>query len=80
MSASTRTTTSCADSRQFPGNCTLEEALKAIVDIYHRYSIRKGQLDLLNFDDFDKLLKEQAPTFLKACVSARAGLCLLLQG
>lgn len=45
-------------------------ALNAIVDVYHRYSIRKGELDLLNFNEFNTLLKEQAPTFLEACVSA----------
>uniref|UniRef100_A0A663DZM6 S100/CaBP-9k-type calcium binding subdomain domain-containing protein n=1 Tax=Aquila chrysaetos chrysaetos TaxID=223781 RepID=A0A663DZM6_AQUCH len=45
-------------------------ALKTIVDVYHRYSIREGQLDLLNFNDFRTLLTEQAPTFLQACVSA----------
>ncbi|XP_009973220.2 protein S100-A7-like [Tyto alba] len=67
MSASTQTTAPRHETRQFPGNCTLEMALKTIVDVYHRYSIREGQLDLLNFNDFNTLLTEQAPTFLKAC-------------
>ncbi|KAM6190491.1 protein S100-A12-like [Sarcoramphus papa] len=67
MSASTRTTTTLPETPQFPGNCTLEMALKAVVDVYHRYSIRNGELDLLNFKDFKTLLTEQAPTFLQAC-------------
>ncbi|KAM9214772.1 protein S100-A8-like [Leptosomus discolor] len=67
MSASTRTPTTLPKTQQFPGNCTLESALKTIVDVYHRYSIREGQLDLLNFNDFKTLLTEQAPTFLQAC-------------
>lgn len=68
MSASTATT--LPGHQQFPGNCTLEMALNAIVDIYHRYSIRKGEIDLLDFEEFNTLLNEQAPTFLAACVSA----------
>ncbi|XP_040395109.1 protein S100-A8-like [Cygnus olor] len=71
MSASTATT--LPGHRQFPGNCTLEMALNAIVDVYHRYSIRKGELDLLNFNEFNTLLKEQAPTFLEACNRNRSG-------
>ncbi|XP_010286153.1 PREDICTED: protein S100-A8-like [Phaethon lepturus] len=67
MSASTQTTTTLPETRQFPGNCTLDMALKTIVDVYHRYSIREGQLDLLNFNDFKTLLTEQAPTFLQTC-------------
>ncbi|XP_009905012.1 protein S100-A7-like [Dryobates pubescens] len=67
MSASTRTSSSRAQPQEFPGNCTLEKALKAIVDVYHRYSIREGEVDLLSFSDFQKLLTEQAPTFLQAC-------------
>ncbi|KAM6039473.1 PREDICTED: protein S100-A7-like [Chlamydotis macqueenii] len=62
MSASTQ-----PETRQFPGNCSLEMALKAIVDVYHRYSVRQGKLDLLSFNDFKTLLSEQTPTFLKAC-------------
>ncbi|XP_062453817.1 protein S100-A7-like [Rhea pennata] len=62
MSAST-----LSQPRQFPGNCTLEAALKGIVDVYHRYSIREGELDLLSYNDFQTLLTEQAPTFLAAC-------------
>lgn len=78
MSASTHTTTTLPKTPQFPGNCTLEMALKTIVDVYHRYSIRNGQLDLLNFSDFKTLLTEQAPAFLQACVSATgAVLCSL---
>ncbi|XP_068778176.1 protein S100-A7 [Struthio camelus] len=53
--------------REFPGNCSLEMALKAVVDVYHRYSIREGELDLLSYSDFRTLLTEQAPTFLEAC-------------
>uniref|UniRef100_A0A669QT74 S100/CaBP-9k-type calcium binding subdomain domain-containing protein n=1 Tax=Phasianus colchicus TaxID=9054 RepID=A0A669QT74_PHACC len=52
-------------------NCTLEKALEAIVNIFHQYSIREGQLDLLNFNDFQTLLNEQAPNFLKVCVNHR---------
>uniref|UniRef100_A0A8C6N9G0 Uncharacterized protein n=1 Tax=Melopsittacus undulatus TaxID=13146 RepID=A0A8C6N9G0_MELUD len=71
MSVSTQPKNTSAETRQFPGNCTLEQALKTIVDVYHRYSIREGELDLLNFNDFKTLLTEQAPTFLQACVSAQ---------
>ncbi|XP_068519023.1 protein S100-A8-like [Anas acuta] len=71
MSASTATT--LPGHQQFPGNCTLEMALNAIVDIYHRYSIRKGEIDLLDFKEFNTLLNEQAPTFLAACNRNRPG-------
>lgn len=67
MSSSTH---SHAGSRQFPGNCTLEEALKTIVDVFHRHSARQGDLDLLSAVDFQRLLTEQAPSFLSVCVSA----------
>uniref|UniRef100_A0A663M512 EF-hand domain-containing protein n=1 Tax=Athene cunicularia TaxID=194338 RepID=A0A663M512_ATHCN len=40
-------------------------ALKTIVDVYHRYSIREGKLDLLNFNDFKTLLTEYHPEYLK---------------
>jgi len=71
MSASTQAgTTLPKPACGFPGNCTMEKALKTIVDVYHRYSIREGKPDSLNFNDFNTLLKEQAPNFLKACVSA----------
>uniref|UniRef100_A0A8C4UEC0 S100/CaBP-9k-type calcium binding subdomain domain-containing protein n=1 Tax=Falco tinnunculus TaxID=100819 RepID=A0A8C4UEC0_FALTI len=53
-----------------PSEIRLLAALKTIVDVYHRYSIREGQLDLLSFNDFKTLLTEQAPTFLQACVSS----------
>lgn len=66
---STHTTASQPKDQQFPGNCTLEKALEAIVNIFHQYSIREGQLDLLNFSDFQTLLTEQAPNFLSVCVS-----------
>uniref|UniRef100_A0A8C0TYN0 EF-hand domain-containing protein n=1 Tax=Cyanistes caeruleus TaxID=156563 RepID=A0A8C0TYN0_CYACU len=33
--------------RQFPGNCTLEKALQTVVDVFHQYSIRQGEIDLL---------------------------------
>ncbi|KAJ7428995.1 protein S100-A8-like [Willisornis vidua] len=69
MSASAH---SHAGSGRFPGNCTLEKALGTIVDVYHRYSIREGKLDLLNFNDFKTLITEQAPTFLQACVAKKA--------
>lgn len=74
MSASTH---SHAGSRQFPGNCTLEKALQTMVDVFHRYSIRQGEIDLLSLKDFETLLKEQAPSFLKTCVSARG---VILEG
>ncbi|KAM8986123.1 protein S100-A12-like [Ara ararauna] len=67
MSVSTQPRNTSSETRQFPGNCTLEKALKTIVDVYHRYSIREGELDFLNFNDFKTLLTEQAPTFLQAC-------------
>lgn len=71
MSASTH---SHAGSRQFPGNCTLEKALQTMVDVFHRYSIRQGEIDLLSLKEFETLLKEQAPSFLETCVSARAAI------
>ncbi|KAM6112549.1 protein S100-A7-like [Phoenicopterus ruber ruber] len=67
MSASVETTRTCLETREFPGNCTLEQALETIVKVYHHYSIREGQLDLLSFNDFKTLLTEKAPTFLQAC-------------
>ncbi|KAM6229184.1 protein S100-A8-like isoform 1-T2 [Spheniscus humboldti] len=67
MSARSQTTTTLPETRQLPGNCTLEMALNTIVHVYHRYSIREGQHDALNFNDFKTLLTEQAPTFLQAC-------------
>lgn len=70
MSAGTQATTTHHETRQFPGNCTMEMVLKTIVEVYHRYSTREGDFDLLNFNDFNTLLTEQAPTFLQACVSA----------
>ncbi|XP_065509947.1 protein S100-A8-like [Caloenas nicobarica] len=57
----------CLGHPEFPGNCTLEASLRTIVDVYHRYSTRNGDLDLLNFDDFDILLQEQAKHFLENC-------------
>ncbi|KAK2540030.1 protein S100-A8 [Columba livia] len=57
---------------EFPGNCSLEAALGAIVDVYHRYSTRGGNLDLLSFDDFNVLLHEQAQHFLQNCGRDRA--------
>uniref|UniRef100_A0A8C7E7R4 Protein S100-A7-like n=1 Tax=Nothoprocta perdicaria TaxID=30464 RepID=A0A8C7E7R4_NOTPE len=62
--------TSLSQPRRLPGNCSMETALKTIVDVYHRYSARQGELDLLSSQDFQQLLTEQAPTFLAACVSA----------
>ncbi|XP_074422888.1 protein S100-A12-like [Larus michahellis] len=67
MSAGTQATTTHHETRQFPGNCTMEMVLKTIVEVYHRYSTREGDFDLLNFNDFNTLLTEQAPTFLQAC-------------
>uniref|UniRef100_A0A8C3QLF9 EF-hand domain-containing protein n=1 Tax=Cyanoderma ruficeps TaxID=181631 RepID=A0A8C3QLF9_9PASS len=46
--------------RQFPGNCTLEKALDTVVGVFHQYSIRQGEIDLLSLSDFTTLLKEQA--------------------
>ncbi|XP_050186536.1 protein S100-A8-like [Myiozetetes cayanensis] len=70
MSGSTH---SHAEGRRFPGNCTLEKALQTVVDVFHRYSIRQGEHDLLNLADFQTLLTEQAPTFLQACDRNRSG-------
>ncbi|KAM6294270.1 protein S100-A12-like [Aegotheles albertisi] len=70
MSAST---TSHHGTRQFPGNCTLEMAMDTIVDVFHRYSIRQGELDCLSFKDFKTLMTEQAPNFLEVCNRNRAG-------
>ncbi|CAN8206924.1 unnamed protein product [Coccothraustes coccothraustes] len=70
MSSSTH---SDAGSRQFPGNCTLEKALETMVNIFHQYSIRQGELDLLSLNDFTTLLKEQAPSFLQTCDRNQAG-------
>ncbi|XP_072702586.1 protein S100-A8-like [Ciconia boyciana] len=67
MSASIQATTTCPETRQFPGNCTLEMALKTVMDVYHHYSIGEGKPDFLSFNDFKKLLTEQAPIFLQAC-------------
>ncbi|XP_072214474.1 protein S100-A12-like [Excalfactoria chinensis] len=64
---STHSTTPKAEEQQFPGNDSLEKALEAIVNIYHQYSIRKGHQDLLNFNEFQTLLTEMAPNFLKVC-------------
>ncbi|XP_063277252.1 protein S100-A12-like [Prinia subflava] len=69
MSASTH---SHAGSREFPGNCTLERALQTVVDVFHRYSVRQGEVDLLSLGDFRTLLKEQAPSFLSTCDRNRA--------
>ncbi|OXB53568.1 UNVERIFIED_CONTAM: hypothetical protein H355_007451 [Colinus virginianus] len=79
---STRTTSSQPKAQQFPGNCTLEKALETIVNIYHQYSIREGQLDLLNFNDFKTLLTERAPNFLSVCPREGTLTCSLspLQG
>ncbi|XP_010142943.1 PREDICTED: putative cyclin-dependent serine/threonine-protein kinase DDB_G0272797/DDB_G0274007 [Buceros rhinoceros silvestris] len=71
MSASTRTTTTVHKPRQFPGNCTLEMALKTVVDVFHRYSSRKSSIDLLDSKNFRKLMTEQAPTFLEDCGRGR---------
>uniref|UniRef100_A0A8C3UY93 EF-hand domain-containing protein n=1 Tax=Catharus ustulatus TaxID=91951 RepID=A0A8C3UY93_CATUS len=50
---------SSSRARQFPGNCSLEQALETVVDVYHQYSVRKGQKDLLSTEEFSTLLKEQ---------------------
>ncbi|KAM6234333.1 protein S100-A7-like [Porphyrio hochstetteri] len=71
MSASTTAThheASC-----FPGNCTLDAALRTIIDVYHQYSGRGGKLDFLNFNEFQTLLKEQASGYLAACDRNRRG-------
>ncbi|XP_036253866.1 protein S100-A7-like [Molothrus ater] len=70
MSTSTH---SHAGSRQLPGNCTLEKALQTVVDVFHQYSIRQGEIDLLSMSDFTTLLKEQAPSFLGTCDRNRPG-------
>nr|XP_054507353.1 protein S100-A7-like [Agelaius phoeniceus] len=70
MSTSTH---SHAGSRQLPGNCTLEKALQTVVDMFHQYSIRQGEIDLLNISDFTTLLMEQAPSFLGTCDRNRPG-------
>nr|XP_056709494.1 protein S100-A7-like [Euleptes europaea] len=48
-------------------NCTLETAMKIIVDIYHQYAPREGKDDFLSLKDLTELLQCQAPTFLAAC-------------
>ncbi|XP_066062705.1 protein S100-A7-like [Chamaea fasciata] len=70
MSSSTH---SHAGSQQFPGNCTLEKALETLVGIFHQYSIRQGEIDLLSLDDFSTLLREQAPSFLGTCNRNKPG-------
>lgn len=70
-SAMSSSTHSHAGRGQFPGNCSLEKALQAVVDVFHQYSTRRGEMDLLSLSDFSTLLREQAPTFLGACVSDR---------
>ncbi|XP_014746784.1 PREDICTED: protein S100-A7A-like [Sturnus vulgaris] len=70
MSSSSR---SQPGARQFPGNCTLERALQTVVDVFHQYSSRQGELDLLSIGDFRTLLAEQAPNFLGTCDRNRAG-------
>ncbi|KAM9368368.1 protein S100-A7 [Phaethornis superciliosus] len=67
------TTISKPETEKFPGNCSLEKALEAIVNVYHRYSIRESELDLLSFNDFKTLMKEQAPNFLQVCDRNRSG-------
>ncbi|KAJ7307284.1 hypothetical protein JRQ81_009288 [Phrynocephalus forsythii] len=47
--------------------CTLEKAMKIIVDTYHHYAPREDKDDDLSFKDMTELLKCQAPTFLAAC-------------
>ncbi|XP_077180329.1 protein S100-A7-like [Paroedura picta] len=47
--------------------CTLEKALKHIVETYHHYAPREGKDDFLSLKDLTELLKCQAPTFLAAC-------------
>lgn len=76
MSASTQTR--CT--QDLPGNCTLENALKTIVDEYHRYSSQEGKMDLLSFKDFKKLMNEQAKEFLQVCVSATGAVLCSLEG
>ncbi|XP_051497192.1 protein S100-A7-like [Apus apus] len=73
MSAGTTTTRSQPETQRFPGNCTLERALKTMVDVFHRYSIREGEIDLLSFHDFKTLMNEQAPNFLQVCDRSRRG-------
>uniref|UniRef100_A0A8C3JIX7 EF-hand domain-containing protein n=1 Tax=Calidris pygmaea TaxID=425635 RepID=A0A8C3JIX7_9CHAR len=41
------------------------KSLEKIVDVYHRYSTREGNFDLLNFNEFKTLLTEQKPDYLK---------------
>uniref|UniRef100_A0A8C5IVH7 EF-hand domain-containing protein n=1 Tax=Junco hyemalis TaxID=40217 RepID=A0A8C5IVH7_JUNHY len=52
---------------------SLTKALQTVVDLFHQYSIRQGEIDLLNMSDFTTLLKEQAPSFLQTCDRNRAG-------
>ncbi|KAF7235499.1 hypothetical protein EYD10_17672 [Varanus komodoensis] len=56
----------------FP-HCTLEHAVKTIVDIYHQYCVRDNKDDLLSLKDLRELLKCQAPTFLAACNRSHPG-------
>ncbi|XP_015269603.1 PREDICTED: protein S100-A8-like [Gekko japonicus] len=48
-------------------DCTLENAMKIIVDTYHMYAPREGLDDDLSLRDLTEFLKCQAPTFLEAC-------------
>ncbi|XP_054840304.1 protein S100-A7-like [Eublepharis macularius] len=52
-------------------DCTLETALKIIIDVYHQYAPREGKDDYLSLKDLTELLKCQAPTFLAACNRSR---------
>ncbi|XP_060116839.1 protein S100-A7-like [Heteronotia binoei] len=54
-------------------DCTLENALKIIVDIYHQYAPREGKDDYLSQKDLKELLQCQAPTFLSACGRSSPG-------
>uniref|UniRef100_A0A8C0U0A4 EF-hand domain-containing protein n=1 Tax=Cyanistes caeruleus TaxID=156563 RepID=A0A8C0U0A4_CYACU len=48
-------------------------ALQTVVDVFHQYSIRQGEIDLLSLGDFRTLLTEQAPSFLGSCNRNQAG-------
>ncbi|KAJ6656963.1 hypothetical protein lerEdw1_002964 [Lerista edwardsae] len=64
---STRPPTHGCPNTRIDRNCTLEEALKTNVNLYHQYAPRENKDDYLSFKDFSEFMHDQAPTFLDAC-------------
>ncbi|XP_057245240.1 protein S100-A7-like [Malurus melanocephalus] len=50
-----------------PARCSLERALRTVVDLFHQHSARRDHLDRLSLAEFETLLREQAPSFLSVC-------------